>query len=247
MSTELPAEIALLWGTREGPRRGRRPTLTVADITRAAIAVADAEGLAAVSMSRVATELGNATMALYRHVRSKDELLTLMTDLAMETPPELPDCDWRTGLTLWSKAIMAGFRRHPWYAQITISGPPIGPNNLAWFDRALSTLADTPLDEGEKVGIVMGLTTYLHGQLRLGITLAAGYQENPEGFGSAYAAALRQLVDPCRLPALGKVIDAGVFDADSVSHDQDLEADFDFGLSLYLDGVAAHLERRSSR
>ena len=72
---DLPAEIALLWGLRETPRRGRKPSLSVTEITQAAIEVADAEGIAAVSMARVAQQLGNSTMALYRHLKSKDELL----------------------------------------------------------------------------------------------------------------------------------------------------------------------------
>ena len=84
--TGLPAEIALLWGLREAPRRGRKPSLTVQDVTRAAIEVADAEGLGAVSMARVAKQLGNSTMALYRYVESKESLLKLMADAALDEP-----------------------------------------------------------------------------------------------------------------------------------------------------------------
>ena len=69
-------------GCASTARRGRKPSLTLADITRAAVELADAEGLAAVSMARVAERLGNSTMALYRHVKSKDELLLLMSDAA---------------------------------------------------------------------------------------------------------------------------------------------------------------------
>src|SRR6185312_12323348 len=92
----LPDEVALLWGRRAAPRRGPRPTL----------AVADADGLAAVSMAKVAAELGNSTMALYRHVRSKDELLVLMGDAAIAAPPDLSGLDWREGLTTWALSIL---------------------------------------------------------------------------------------------------------------------------------------------
>jgi AcrR family transcriptional regulator len=82
---ELPADVALMWGLRDVTKRGPKPSLSVEDIVRAAIEIADAEGLAAVSMARVAERLGNSTMALYRHVKSKDELLILMSDAALES------------------------------------------------------------------------------------------------------------------------------------------------------------------
>ncbi|GAA1185602.1 TetR/AcrR family transcriptional regulator [Pseudonocardia alaniniphila] len=239
---DLPEEVALLWGLREAPRKGPKPTLTAADITRAAVAVADAEGLAAVSMSRVAAELGNSTMALYRHVRSKDELLVLMADVALGDPPDLPaGGDWRSGLTLWSHSIVAVAKRHPWFARLPITGPPVGPKNLAWFESALAALSGTSIDEGEKVGIVMSLLTYVHGQIRLGSELAAGYAENPDAFSRQYAAVLARVVDPRRMPALSRVVAAGVFDIDSLLDDQDVDAEFDFGLVLFLDGVAGYL------
>jgi AcrR family transcriptional regulator len=243
---DLPAEIALLWGLRETPRRGRKPSLSASEITRAAIEVADAEGLAAVSMARVAQQLGNSTMALYRHVKSKDELLKLMSDAAMEDPPPMPaDGDWRAGLTLWASSVLLTFRRHPWYARIPLSGPPVGPKNLEWFDSALSALADTPLSEGEKVGVVMGLLTFVHGEMRLTAELAESFRENPEAFGPSYARALRHVVDPRKLPALGRVVAAGVFDQENLYDEREVDAEFAFGLDLYLDGVAAYLARRA--
>ncbi|WP_306748305.1 TetR/AcrR family transcriptional regulator [Saccharothrix yanglingensis] len=240
----LPDEIALLWGLRSTPKRGRKPSLTVFDITRAAIEVADAEGLAAVSMARVAQQLGKSTMALYRHVNSKDELLALMADAALELPPELPGGDWRAGLTTWTHAVVAAFRRHPWFARIPLTGPPAGPHNLAWFDSALGALSETTLAEDEKVGVVMGLLTFVHGTLRLGTEMTRHYQDKPEAFSRQYARVLRTVVDPRRLPALGRVVDSGVFDVDDLYRDE-VDADFGFALNIFLDGVAAHLARRS--
>ncbi|MGC5009819.1 TetR/AcrR family transcriptional regulator [Streptosporangium sp. DT93] len=241
---QLPAEVTLLWGLRETVRRGRKPSLTVADITRAAVEVADAEGLAAVSMSRIAAELGNATMALYRYVKSKDELLVLMADAALDGPADLPDdVDWRTGLAVWVQGVLTVLRRHPWTAQIPISGPPMGPNNLWWFDRALHALAGTDLEEEDKVGVVMGLLTFVHGELRLSLDLSAGYAENPEAFGRQYGTTLSQVVDARRFPALSRAIDAGVFEGE-VLYDE--EAEMAFALNLYLDGVAAFIEHRTA-
>ncbi|NKE58903.1 TetR/AcrR family transcriptional regulator [Lentzea sp. PSKA42] len=223
-------------------KRGRKPTIDAADITRAAIAVADAEGLAAVSMARVAAELGNATMALYRHVKSKDELLTLMGDAAMDEPPPLPDGDWRERLAFWAKAVLAAICKRPWFLQIPVSGPPTGAKSLAWFDSALQALRGTPLDAGEKVGVVMGLMTFVHGEARLGLTLARGFEDNPAAFGRQYGQALRELVDPRRMPAVAEVIDSGVFDTEAEAGD--VEADFDFGLHLFMEGIAAHIDRK---
>jgi AcrR family transcriptional regulator len=241
----LPDEVALLWGRREAPRRGPKAALTVDEIVRAAIAVADAEGLAAVSMAKVAAELGNSTMALYRHVRSKDELLMLMGDAAVPPPPDLSGLGWRAGLEAWARAILDALNGHAWYAQLPLTGPPVGPNNLAWFDAGLRTLAGTPLVGLEKVGIVQNLITFVHGQLRLGGDLQRSYDRDPEAFGARYGAVLAELIDPARFPALSQVVAEGTFSGE-YTQEQDLDEDFRFGLDLFLDGVAAYIAGRAS-
>jgi AcrR family transcriptional regulator len=246
--TGLPPEIALLWGARETPRRGPKPTLTVDDITRAAIEIADAEGLQAVSMAKVASHLGNSTMALYRHVKSKRELLFLMADAALAVPPKLPqDGDWRKNMKQWARNVMNAVGEHYWFGEIPVSAPPFGPRNLMWFDSALSTLAQTNLTEPEKAGLVMGLMTYVRGGYRLNMELSAGFKENPAAFGRQYHNALSQLVDPRQYPALSKLIASGIFDEETLweGPSDGMDADFEFGLETYLDGIAAYLERRS--
>jgi AcrR family transcriptional regulator len=239
---ELPADVALMWGLRDVTKRGPKPSLSVGDITRAAIELADAEGLAAVSMARVAERLGNSTMALYRHVKSKDDLLVLMSDAALERPEPLPaGADWRTGLTFWANGVLTAIRKHRWYSRLPISGPPAGPNNLAWFDSALGALKDTGMSEESKVGIVMGLMTYVQGEMRLSMDLSTGFADNPDAF-TRYGATLARVVDPRELPALAEVLAARVFD-EVASFEVTHEADFNFGLQLYLDGVAGFIER----
>ncbi|WP_296151350.1 MULTISPECIES: TetR/AcrR family transcriptional regulator [unclassified Pseudonocardia] len=238
-------DVELLWGLRDTPRRGPRPTLTVDEIVRAAVDIADTDGLAAVSMARVAERLGNAPMALYRHVRSKSELLTLMADAAMDTPPPPADgTGWRPALTAWARGIITMFRAHPWAATLPLTGPPVGPRNLAWFDAALAALDDTGLAPALKVGVVMGLITYVQGEIRLTAELAAAFTDNPEAFGARYGAALARVVDPRTLPALAAVVAAGVFDEAATDFGADVAADFDFGLECFLDGVAVTIERR---
>jgi hypothetical protein len=89
---ELPPVVARMWGREPTTRRGPRPRLDLATITAAAIEIADTEGLAAVSMSSVAAQVGVAPMALYRYVGSKDELLTVMADSALPPPPASTSC-----------------------------------------------------------------------------------------------------------------------------------------------------------
>ena len=99
---ELPPVVARMWDREPTTRRGPRPRLDLATITMAAIEIADTEGLAAVSMSNVAAQVGVAPMALYRYVGSKDELLTVMAESAVPPPPvdAVADLDRLEGLVL---------------------------------------------------------------------------------------------------------------------------------------------------
>lgn len=245
---QLPSAVALLWGLRPAPRRGRVPGLSLDAITAAAVRVADAEGLAAVSMARVAAELGSAPMSLYRYVASKDELLLLMSDAALEEPPELAGESWREQLTAWAFAVLAVIRRHAWYRDIPVSGPPVGPRNLAWFDRALAALAGTGLPEGEKVLVISGLMPLVHGQARLAADLAAGYAASPESFDSAYGTALARVLDPVRFPALTRAVLGGAFDPPPGTEEagfDDFDPEFAFALDCYLDGVERYIADRT--
>src|ERR1700754_1166475 len=99
----LPRGVALTWGVAERPQRGPKRELSIERIVEAAIALADAEDLSAVSMGRVASSLGFTTMSLYRYVTSKDDLLLLMQDAASSVPipPDSDEVDWRQGLRDW--------------------------------------------------------------------------------------------------------------------------------------------------
>ena len=241
---QIPRSVALLWGIQSPTRRGPKAGLSVEQITEAAIEVADAEGLAAVSMARVAKQLGAGTMSLYRYVASKDELLLLMSDAALTTPAPPPTgADWREALRHWAVTVLAELRRHAWYVQIPLSGPPAGPRNLAWFDAALRALDGTGLDAGEQVVAVMTLITFVQGEARLTAEMIAAEAAGAPGAGQTYGRALGQLIDPERFPALAAAMSQGVFDDDRPATEQ-VGDDIGTSLDIILDGIAALIARR---
>ena len=119
-SPPLPPGLDLLWGRRGRGQRGPKPGLSVEAIVAAAIRIADAEGLEAVSMAHVADQLGFTTMSLYRHVSSKEELLQLMWNASAQGAGDLvlAGDDWRARLRTWATIQREMIDRHPWITQI---------------------------------------------------------------------------------------------------------------------------------
>jgi AcrR family transcriptional regulator len=242
---DLPRSLDLLW-RRAGRRRAAvKQALSLERIVAAAIEVADAEGLAGLSMARVAEKLGCATMSLYRHVPSKEDLQVFMMDAAPGEPPDLAEAeaDWRRGLERWAEALRAVYLRHPWALQISGSSPPLEPGQLAWLDRGLATLRATRLHPAEKLSVIMLLLYYVRGEAQLSAARARGGEPDTAGDREVltrYGRTLAQLIDPGRLPALAEAIASGVFDPSR--GDTGASAHFEFGLARVLDGIAA-LER----
>jgi AcrR family transcriptional regulator len=151
----------LLWGKEPARTRGPKPAITLAEIAAAGIAIADAEGLEAVSMQRIAGELPVTKMALYRHVPGKAELVAVMSDLAMGAPPDRADLPWREALHTWALDLYDGFTRHPWLLQSTIGRRLLGPNELTWMERGLAALAGTGLTGGEQFDSILVITSHV--------------------------------------------------------------------------------------
>ena len=151
----------LLWGRQPAPSRGPKPAITLTGIAEAAIRIADAEGLDAVSMQRIAGDLPVTKMALYRYVPGKTELLAVMSDLAMGAPPERPGLPWREALQTWAMDLYAGFTRHPWLLQSTIGRRLLGPNELAWMEQGLAALGDSGLRGGEQLDSILVITSHV--------------------------------------------------------------------------------------
>lgn len=246
--------LAALWGADATPRPGPRPRLSVRTIAEAAVEIADADGLAAVSMARVAERLGVTPMALYRYVSSKDELLTVMADVGIPHPPDDDSGGtWRERLERWAFAQLDIARARPWLVeQLALLGAPaLGPSRLAWVERGLAALDGTGLPEGLKVAVVGTLSLHVltEGQVyaaAVQLERAAERHAPDEGAGRAqhvalldWSAMLGQVVDPTAQPHLARALEAGAFDYDPDEGD----AHGNLAVTVLLDGVAALVER----
>lgn len=246
--TGLPASLEMAWGLRERPGKGPRPTLTLPRIVEAAVSLAAAEGMDAVSMGRVAKELGVSTMALYRYITAKEELYILMSDAGVGTPPERPeaeaDAGWRELLTDWAYAQRAVLMANSWILRIPITAPPATPNQLAWMERGLAALAGTGLEESEKLSTII----LIGGLVRNEATMAADMMDaivksgvSPDQVVGQYVRVLRLLTDPERHPAVTRLLESSAFTG---SDEPDFQ--FRFGLGRLLDGLAELISERST-
>lgn len=143
MTSHRPAPS--IWLRPERAPVGRPAQRSRAEITAAAMAVADREGLEAVSMRRVAAELGTGAASLYRYVETREELLDLMADAAggEYSLPE-PGGDWLAGLVAIGEQSRAIMRRHPWLPTLVITRPVLGPNGVALLEHVLAVLEPHP-------------------------------------------------------------------------------------------------------
>jgi len=222
------------------------PELTRDRVVRAAIRVADAEGLAAVSMRRVAAELGVATMSLYRHVPGKDDLLLLMADMVYgETPvPDTAAVDWRDGLERYGQEMWAICRRHPWIAQvISFTRPMLAPNGMAHTDSAMRALDGLGLDLSTVLYAVLAVSGYVRGtaaNLEFEVEAQRDTGVTSDEWMAAQDEALDGFFSSGRFPMLAAVATQDEFDLD-------LDTLFSYGLGLMLDGLAAAIAQRQRR
>lgn len=246
---EIPDELALLWGRRTGGRRGPRPELDASAIVAAAVEIADADGLGAVSMARVAKQLGFSTMALYRHVSSKDELLSLMWNesASVAHQVEISGDTWRERMRSWALMQQEMLAAHPWLAELPMSNPPMGPSAFAWIERGLEALADTPLRDDDKLGALGAISAYSLAEGRMATEEAAAAKRRREAGKPvvAFESMLRVLADPERFPNLAR-LGASLPPTPAVGepgYDEQGQAAYEFGLDLLLDGIASLIAR----
>eukprot|EP01034_Spumella_vulgaris_P033525 gene33524-41373_t len=141
--------LSLLWGEPSAPKRGRKPSLTIGAIGKAAMAIADAGGLDTLSMRALSESLGVSTMALYRYVPGKPELLDLIIDRAYAELPQdpAPGESWERRLERVARDEWELYLAHPWMLSISSYRAALGPSGLRKYERELQAIADTGLDD----------------------------------------------------------------------------------------------------
>ncbi|MEV4482080.1 TetR/AcrR family transcriptional regulator [Micromonospora coxensis] len=237
--------LALLWRTREKTSR-KGGDLSVERIVRAAIEVADAEGLAALSMRRVAERLGVGTMSLYTHVPGKGELLDVMLDTVYgETArPQDVDGGWRGRLEQIARENWALYLRHPWLLQVATTRPPLGPNVTAKYEYELRAVEGVGLTDLEMDAVITLLDGYVHGAVRGAVEAAQAAQRTgmtDEQWWRAHAPYLEKVMDPQRFPTAARV---GTAAGQEYQGPSDPARAFEFGLARVLDGVAVLIGER---
>lgn len=238
-NTGLPASIEIAWGLRERPTKGPKPGLSLDRIVEAAVNVAATDGLAAVSMSRVAADLGVGTMSLYRYVGAKDELLVLMTETAFDDVPEgpAPGAGWRDGLTRLAWQLFDVLRKNSWVLRIPVSGPPATPNQLAWMENGLTALRDSGLTESEKISVMLLVMGFVRSEATVSTDIGAAYAAagaTEQEAAAAYVRLITRLITPERFPAVAAAMAAGIDEEEDSP-----EIRFTFGLDRVLDGIEA--------
>lgn len=239
----LPRVVAIAWGTQAEPQSGPRRGLTHEKIVARAIEIADEQGLAGVTMQRLAESLGFTTMSLYRYVANKDELFTLMTGSESLLPAEPPAVheDWRQSLRAWADAIREMYRAHPWVLDLA-RGPVavLLPGSVRIVDQGLAAVEPLALDDQERIGLILVVSSYISAFAQLERDLAG--QEDLE-FGPEAMAELGGVITPQRLPFAAPLFLSGGYvggppDEDSVG----IEFEYDFGIDLLIRGLAARFD-----
>lgn len=236
----LPRYLQLLWGREPEGRRGPKPGRSIEEIGAAACAIADRQGLGAVSMKCVAEAIGFTTMSLYRYVDSKEELQAVMLDVAYGPPAlDYGVLDWRARISLWATQIADQRMAHPWTVELTQAAPPLTPNALAWMEAGLEAFAATPLSSQQRLSAMLAIDVWSQNHVRQSNQMGLVGQPEPDSPQANYLAIIGQLIDPQRFPNLASAAPEALDD-----DDEDFYAEeFDRGLRLLLDGIDAMIAR----
>ncbi len=221
--------VDLLWRTPVAGTRGPKPALTHQRIAQTAVDVADADGIAAVSMQRVAEALDFTKMSLYRYVAGKSDLVALMVEHAVGAPPDLRRVrgGWRAKVEHWARLLSESWDEHPWLPGVTTGQRVMGPREVGWVEAGVSALDSTSLTPNERFDVVVLISGHLRNTQSGDVAGTQPWHAGPHA----------QLIDENadRFPHLGRLGTAEVRTPRQTR---------DFGLRCLLDGVEANMEGR---
>ena len=255
MEDGLKQRSDLLWAGDAPSTRGPRRALASAEVVQAAIALADREGLAALTMQAVAKEVGFTAMALYRYFPSKDALIDAIVDAAMGTPPARkgPKGHWREETAQWARAKRQMLMSRPWLAELPFVAAPHGPNWLSWLEGAVDALSGTGLAANEVFDMLHVLDGYVRGGSDTSISLAKARAQgmSDEEWGASVSTDLVRAIGNPSYPVLSALLTAptqtrskaltsrgGLMDG--------LDQTFEQGLQRVLDGIQFHMESQAA-
>jgi AcrR family transcriptional regulator len=232
----------LLGAGPEGGPLGRRP----AEVARrapvnleralvAALSVADAEGIEAVTMRRLARELGVEAASLYHHVRGKDEILDALVDaIAAEIELPGPSTDWRVAISQRARSTRSVLRRHPWAVSLMASRTTPGAATLRLLEAGIRSFREGGFTVPLAAHAVSAVDSYVHGFVLQEVNLP--FRDESEL--AAMTGAILESFPVSEFPFLFELTTQHV-----LQPGYDYGNEFDSGLTLVLDGVASSLQR----
>jgi AcrR family transcriptional regulator len=242
----LPPALEILWGRRSPGTRGPRAELDVDRIVSAAVDIANADGLEAVSMARVAKALGFTTMSLYRHVANKDDLLQLMWNASARDVQDavLEGDTWRERLMWWAVVQRRVIEDNIWIVQLPMATPPLSPNSLTWVELGLEAMTDLDVPDYVKIRAIGLISQHALIDARMAFDERRGKAlAEDSGVETDYGALVRELADPEVYPLLTRL--AQEEPPDGFTGD-DPQAEYAFDIGIILDGLEALAARSAS-
>jgi AcrR family transcriptional regulator len=217
-----------LWGLEAARRRGPKPALNVQVIVDTALELADTEGLAGVSMASVGAALHCTSMALYRHIASKEELITLLVDRVAAAESAIPErLGWREGLRRWTQIQIVGVLAHPWLLDLPLASTPLGPHRARWIDQGFAVMRTLDLPMADKGQIIALLSQHVLSEARVQVEIQNAARNPYTDLGQL----IHRVADPEDFPHLFAAFAQG-----STGAGPDAS-----GIDLILDGIAARV------
>lgn len=233
-----------VWSRPARGTRGPKPTHSRDEFAQISVQIADAEGIDAVSIRRVAQEVGVAPAALYRYVRRKDELHDLMVDLVFgeQRPPD-PSGEWRTDLRAVAVEARQRALVHPWLATLSAQRIALGPGSLAWMEFAFGAFDGHDLTADEVMTSVQTLVAFVTGHVigQIGEQQASARSGmNHDEWLDAMSVYGESIIGSGRYPRVARIMIEA-----AAPHDPDhANRSFDLGVNRILDSMAATVGAR---